>query len=210
MSVIPESLDRLEQLAHELERRGEASIAKQITREVDTLRAETAPPKLMSLAEAAERLGLPSTTTIAHWARTGHLERYRRDGQYLVTARSVAAMAESPVLARELARERELEAALAPFSLREGEELDPEEFSAVWAGRKPWESNDPSRARAGTVIAEGSAHCRRRCLCLSSARLVRADPQGCPTRSRRADLVAAHHLGGYPLPYLALASRESR
>jgi hypothetical protein len=146
MSVIPESLDKLEQLAHELERRGEGSIAKQIAREIATLRAETAPPTLMSLAEAAEKLGLPSTTTVAHWARIGHLERYRQNGHYLVTARSVAAMAESPVLARELDRERKLDEALAPFTLRDGEELDPEEFSHVWVGRKPWASDDPTRS----------------------------------------------------------------
>src|SRR4051812_23016938 len=122
MSSIPESLDRLDQLACELERRGEAAIAGQIAREVAAVRAATATPKLMSLAEAAEALGTHSIT-IASWARDGKLEGYRRDGRIVVTARSVAAMAESPLVAREHAREREFEEALAPFSLRDGEEL---------------------------------------------------------------------------------------
>jgi hypothetical protein len=116
MSPILESLDRLEHLAQELERRGEISIAKQIEREVGSLRAETSSLKLMTTDEAASALGLPSTITIKHWARRGDLEAYRHDGHLLVTERSVAAMAESPILARELVRERELEEALAPFT----------------------------------------------------------------------------------------------
>jgi hypothetical protein len=141
MSAIPESLDKLEQLAHELERRGEASIAKQITREVATLRTETAPPELMTLDDATRALGLTSSVIVSHWARIGKLERYRQNGQVLVTARSVAALAESPIVARQIEWERELEEALAPFTF---DDIDPSEFGDTWVGRKPWATGDPA------------------------------------------------------------------
>src|SRR4051812_11731750 len=101
MSAILESLEKLEQLAHELARRGDTSIAKQIEREVLVLRTETSPPKLMTPAEAAEALGIRSANMIRRWAHDGKLEGYRRDGRILVSARSVAAIAESPLVARE-------------------------------------------------------------------------------------------------------------
>ena len=146
MSSVHQSLEKLEQLARELEQRGEATIARQIAREVVSLREQTSPPKLMTPDEAAEALGVRSANMIRRWARDGKLEGYRQDGRIVVSARSVAGMSESPLVARERAREREFDEAMAPFCLRDDEELDPEDLRSTWIGRKPWATSDSARS----------------------------------------------------------------
>lgn len=143
MTSVLESLEKLEQLAHELEGRGEKSVAKRIEHEVAVLRAQASPPKLMTTGEAAEALGVRSINTIKRWAQDGKLEGYRRGGRVLVSARSVAAMAEGPLVAREQAFERELDEAHAPFGF-DGAETP--ELGATWEGRKPWKAHDPARS----------------------------------------------------------------
>jgi hypothetical protein len=135
VTTVSESLDRLAHLARELERRGDSASAKQIAREVDVIRAETAPPELITPEEAARALGLRSVAPVKRWALDGPLEGYLQDRRILVSARSAAAMSESPRLARQLAWERELDEALAPFTF---DDVDESEFGDTWIGRKPW------------------------------------------------------------------------
>jgi excisionase family DNA binding protein len=129
VTPVLESLEKLEQLAHELNERGESSVAKRIEHEVAVLRAQSSPPKLMTTGEAAEALGVRSINTIKRWAQDGKLEGYRRGGRVLVSAQSVAAMAESPLIAREQAFERELDEAHAPFDFSG---TDVPELGATW------------------------------------------------------------------------------
>jgi excisionase family DNA binding protein len=142
VTPVLESLEKLEQLAQELEERGETSVAKRIAQEVTALRAQTSLPKLMTTGEAAEALGIRSINTIKRWAQDGKLEGYRRGGRVLVSARSVAAMAESPLVAREHTFERDLEDAYAPFGFDEAEVPD---FGDTWVGRKPWAARESAR-----------------------------------------------------------------
>ena len=143
MDPVQNSLSKLEQLAHELACRGDAELAERIGSEVAVLRAETAPPKLMTTGEAAEALGIRSVNTIKRWAQDGKLEGFRRGGRVLVSARSVAALAESSLIGRERAYERELDEALAPFDGGDGEVP---ELGLTWSGRKPWSSDAPARS----------------------------------------------------------------
>ena len=142
MTSVQESLSKLEQLAQELEQRGETSAAERIGQEVAVLRAETAPPKLMTTGEAAEALGIRSINTIKRWAQDGKLEGYRRGGRVLVSARSVEAMAESSLISRQRDIEREFDEALAPFEFGDGEVP---ELGMTSSGRKPWEHDAPAR-----------------------------------------------------------------
>src|SRR6266498_2238420 len=107
MDAVSESLDKLERLARELDQRGETSLAEQVEREVATIRAQTSSPKLMTTGEAAAALGIRSVNTIKRWAQDGKLEGFRRGGRVLVSARSVAALAESSLITREHEFERE-------------------------------------------------------------------------------------------------------
>jgi excisionase family DNA binding protein len=143
MSSIPESLEKLQQIANELEARGDASLSARLGREVAILREQTSPPKLMTTGEAARALGIRSVSTIKRWAQDGKLEGFRRGGRVLVSARSVAAMAESSLIAREQAFDRALDEAYAPFGI-DGAEIPA--LGAAWSGRKPWESNAPARS----------------------------------------------------------------
>jgi excisionase family DNA binding protein len=143
MDAVLRSLERLGQVAHELECQGESALAARIGSEVAVLRAETAPPKLMTTGEAAEALGIRSVNTIKRWAQDGKLEGFRRGGRVLVSARSVAALAESSLIGREQAYEHELNEALAPFDA--GNEEIPE-LGATRSGRKPWERDAPARS----------------------------------------------------------------
>jgi len=142
MTPVTESLERLERLAQELTARGEESVAQQIEHEVATLRAQAAPLKLMTTGEAAGALGIRSINTIKRWAQDGKLEGYRRGGRILVSARSVATMAESPLIAREQSFDRALDEAHAPFSF---EDAEIPELGATCEGRKPWDTDDPAR-----------------------------------------------------------------
>jgi excisionase family DNA binding protein len=143
MDSVEQSLSRLEQLAQELECQGESALAARIGSEVTVLRAETAPPKLMTTGEAAEALGIRSVNTIKRWAQDGKLEGFRRGGRVLVSARSVAELAESSAIGHERAYERELDEALAPFDAGDGEIP---ELGLTWSGRKPWKPDVPTRS----------------------------------------------------------------
>jgi excisionase family DNA binding protein len=143
MDSVQQSLSRLEQLAQELECQGETVLAARIGSEVAVLRAEAAPPKLMTTGEAAEALGIRSVNTIKRWTQDGKLEGFRRGGRVLVSARSVAALAESSLIGREREYEREVDEALAPFDA--GEREIPE-LGQTWEGRKPWERHAPARS----------------------------------------------------------------
>jgi excisionase family DNA binding protein len=141
MNTVLNSLKNLERLARELECRGETELAARLGTEVAVLRTETTTPTLMTTGEAAEALGIRSVNTIKRWAQDGKLEGFRRGGRVLVSARSVAALAESSALRREQDYERELDEALAPFDAGEGEIPA---LRQMWEGQKPWESNAPA------------------------------------------------------------------
>jgi len=142
MDTVVKSLENLELLASELRQRGEDALAERIAYEVATLRAQTIPPKLMTTGEAAEALGIRSVNTIKRWAQDGKLEGYRRGGRVLVSARSVAALAENSLIAREQAYEREIDEALAPFDVGDAEIP---ELGLTRQGRKPWHSHASTR-----------------------------------------------------------------
>jgi hypothetical protein len=137
-----EHLEKLERLARELDQRGETSIARQIAHEVAALRSEVSPPELMTTSEAARMLDVDPIFVVS-WVRGRKLEGYRRNGDLLVSARSVAAIAESPQVARVHAFERRLDEALAPLDIGEDEEF---EFGDTWVGRKPWAADGPARS----------------------------------------------------------------
>lgn len=142
VTPVEESLEKLEQLAQELERRGDTAVAQRIGREVAVLRAEAAPPRLMTTGEAAEALGIRSINTIKRWAQDGKLEGYRRGGRVLVSARSVTELATSSLIARQRDIEREFDEALAPFDVGDAELP---ELGMTSSGRKPWDRDASDR-----------------------------------------------------------------
>jgi hypothetical protein len=148
MSDLSQTVESLRETSDELKRRGIDDLAQRLDRAIADLGASPSNgTDLLTLHEAASALGVRSITTIARWITDGALQVVRGDKQALIPRASVDAMRDDPRLAEYLAWQQQLAEALAPFG--DGDE-PPEEFSALWEGRKPWEQRsagtNPSNA----------------------------------------------------------------
>lgn len=160
MSRVKAAIADLRDLAHELEARGDAQLARRVERAITILQNDREPGEheLMTTGAAAQALGIRSVNTIKRWASQGLLEGVRRGGRVLVTHASVEKLKGHTSLDRQAAFERELDAALDPFDA--GDEPIPD-VSMTWTGRKPWEQRAGTGSRS-SAHAEDSAARRGR------------------------------------------------
>ncbi|MGE3273325.1 MAG: helix-turn-helix domain-containing protein [Chloroflexota bacterium] len=139
MTDLSHTLEALQAARDELERRGIGDVAAVLGRAISELHSADVPSarSLVTTGEAAQLLGVRSVNTIKRWAADGILDGFRRGGRVLVTRASVERMLSDSRLSLHQRRERELDAALAPFDA--GDDL-PESTpsTSTWDGRRPW------------------------------------------------------------------------
>ena len=139
------ALRQLEDVADKLARDGKAALAE-LTREAAAILHRDGvghrDADVMSPDEAAKLLGIGNVGMVGRWARDGLLEGCRVGGRLRVSRRSAERLAESPLVARERAFERQLDHVLAEFDFGE-EELPPSVLPHM--GRVPWERRGDER-----------------------------------------------------------------
>ena len=140
------ALRELEGVADELRRDGRPALAERTRAAVAALRRDGlghAEVDVLSPDDAARLLGIGNAGMIGRWSREGLLEGCRVGGRLRVSRRSVERLAESPVVARYRAWERQLDHVLAEFDFSDVE-LDPPVIPH--AGRKPWDNGGPGES----------------------------------------------------------------
>jgi excisionase family DNA binding protein len=133
-------LAQLEDIAQQLQARGQADLAEQLRTVTAVLQAAAGPGHegaLMTTTEAANALGVRSANTIKRWVREGLLEGYRRGGRVLVSRASVERMAQESALTRQCEFEAGLATALAPFDAGDGTP-DEDLAGTTHDGHTPW------------------------------------------------------------------------
>lgn len=133
------ALTQLDEVANELDRRGDVALAARARAAVTCLRSGAIEPDLLSSTEAAARLGVRSINTVKRWAREGLLDGFQVGGRVKVSRASVERMLSSAALTQERANERDLADVLEAFDIGD-EPLPPSELPHL--GRAPWDSVD--------------------------------------------------------------------
>jgi len=143
MTLVDEAVQRLKDLARELQQDGQAERAARLSASISVILSQPSdePETVLTTGEAAAALGVRSVNTIKRWANDGLLEGYWRGGRMLVSRRSVDALKSKKVVTNRVAVEQRIKDAFAPFS--DGDDaIESHDIRMAWEGQKPWEQSE--------------------------------------------------------------------